>query len=228
MFAPFRDYLLERQPAAPPIAGAEVYRRLTRANLESVIENAFPVSLELVGQETFDDIVAAFLEAGGPSTPLYRDVPGDFVTWALESQLEIVDLLHFEWLELVAERHPADLERLQTSSNARVVTNPTMQVGVYLRPVHLIRAGEPWPEPFSTPMAYLVWRDPEGEVRTRRVGLLIARALAVVSKRPLTRAALLRQLAKENPGVDAKEVGERLTAAFAELYAEGGLLAEGK
>ena len=61
-----------------------------------------------------------------------------------------------------------------------------------------IANGPPSDEPFEGPMAYLVWRRPSThEVAFHRVGLSVARALALTAIKPRTLEALVMQLEAE-------------------------------
>ena len=211
-----------------PRARADVYRRLVRANLGAVIGNAFPVARAIYGPRLDAEIIAPFLAAGGPSTSYYRQVPGNVVRWAMQAQHLHADLLHYEWLELVAARHPADVDAWHaapsTSSDdpSTVDLNPTLQLAVYTRAVHLISADMPSPEPFSTPSAYAVWRRPRTDVVVfHRLGLVLARALehAVAVPQPLD--TLARAVAEES-GLDAAVITPALAAVVRELASREG------
>ena len=177
-------YSLEAEPEATDLPRADVYRDLVRRNLLSVCHNAFPSGREVLGEDGFEGLFSDFLQAGGPVTSLYRDIPGELVDWALDADLEIADLLHYEWLELVAARHPADLSRLPLDPGGVVWVNPTLQVGIYQRHVHTISATSPAPPRLSHLTAYLVWRRPDEEICFQRVGLTVARALALAYEAP--------------------------------------------
>lgn len=213
-----------------PRSRAEVYRRLVRANLSAVIGNAFPVARAIYGPRLDAEVIAPFLAAGGPSTSYYRQVPGDLVRWAVQAQHPHADLLHYEWLELVAARHPADVDAWHTEPRpgpsadtaAPVELNPTLQLGVYTRPVHLISSEMPSPEPFDTPSAYAVWRRPRTDaVVFHRLGLVLARALehALVAPQPLE--TLARAVAEES-GLDAAVIAPALAAVVRELAGRDG------
>ena len=213
-----------------PRARADVYRRLVRANLGAVIGNAFPVARAIYGPRLDAEIIAPFLAAGGPSTSYYRQVPGDVVRWAVQAQHPHADLLHYEWLELVAARHPADVDAwhaapgpgASTGTRSPIDLNPTLQLTVYARPVHQISADMPSPQPFATPSAYAVWRRPRTDaVVFHRLGLVLARALehALVAPQPLD--TLARAVAEES-GLEAAVIAPALAAVVRELASREG------
>ncbi len=204
---------------------AEVYRGLVRSNLRAVIRNAFPVTIEIEGDPQFEAQISAFLEAGGPSTSLYRDIPADVVQWALESALPLADLMHYEWLELVAARHPAELDDLEPRDSHEVHLNPTLQFGMYQRQVHLLSAQTPELPTQSAPVIYLVWRRPRtDELAFHRVGVLLARALAHAHATPGAPESLVDRLMAEEPTVDRDALSKSLMDTLVLLRARDGVL----
>lgn len=222
----FVRYVLAPTAAAGPLPWqrADVYRDLVRESLRAVIVNAFPVSGEILGAEAFEQLFSDFLAAGGPQTSFYRDVPGDLVSWALDVEQPLSDLLHYEWLELLAARHPADLDQPATPTDGSVHVNPTMQLGVYRRPVHQMCRAEPAPAPFPIPNTYLVWRRPiTDEVVFHRAGLLIGRAIELAAEAPLSLEALVLRLTREAEGVGSHVIRASLERTFAEIAERDGL-----
>jgi len=215
-------YALAAEPPETALPQAEVYRELVRQNLFAVCHNAFPVARDVLGDDGFQGLFSDFLEAGGPTTSLYRDIPGDLVDWALDAAVEMADLLHYEWLELVAARHPANLTEWSGETVGLVAVNPTMQVGVYDRHVHTISADTPAPPRLNHLTAYLVWRRSDDEVCFQRVGLTVARAVALAHDAPRSPDNLAQAL-QDGEGSDTTELAASLGAVFAELAARDGL-----
>ncbi len=204
---------------------AEVYRGLVRGNLRAVIRNAFPVTAEVLGDEAFEGIFVDFLHAGGPRTSLYRDIPGDVVDWALEASLPFADLMHYEWLELVAARHPAELDHLASETSAEVRLNPTLQFGMYQRQVHLLSAARPELEPEAAPIVYLVWRRPRtDQIAFHRVGLLLARGLAYAQVHGGDAPSLVSRLLQDHPELDRVDVAARLSETLEAMRERDGVL----
>lgn len=221
----FERYLRAREDAgAPPMPGAEVYRRLMRANLQTVIDNAFPVTRRILSAKDFGELYAAFLEDRGPSTPYYREVPGDFVAYAESVEHPYADLLDYEWVELVARRHPAKVE-IPDPPSTGLRANPTLQIRIYSRPVHEMSEALPRPEPFDVPMAYLIWRRPDEEVVFHRAGLIIARAVELLLEAgaaPLDLGSLCLHLAGET-GLPERDLDRALREAFQEIARRDGI-----
>lgn len=219
----FERYLRAREPSGdPPMKGAEVYRRLMRANLKTVIDNAFPVARRILSARDFGDLFAGFLEERGPSTPYYREVPGDLVAYAEAVEHPYADLLDYEWVELVARRHPARVEGAPALIDGVLRANPTLQIRIYSRPVHEMSEALPRPEPFDVPMAYLIWRRPDEEVVFHRAGLIIARAVELLLEAPAELAGLRRHLMAET-GLPERDLDRALSAALLEMSQRDGI-----
>lgn len=204
-------------PLDGPIANAAIYHRMVHANLSTVIANALPVTVSILDEDAMSELIEHFLADGGPETPLYRDVPGDFVAWATRDGHAYADLMGYEWLELIAARHPADADDMPPLSDPELVRlNPTIQVGVYSRAVHQLRPEQVEVEQFGVPKAYLVWRRPlTDEVCFHRVGLVLAQTLGVASAEPTDIPSMVRTTINQLPAVDSRQ----LTAALIDLVA---------
>lgn len=222
-------YFLDSGAGTAEFPRIDVYRRLVRSAFRSTISGSLSDARTALGEEKFDALLNDFLHAGGPSTPLYREIPGDLVAWAMNSEHPYADLLQWEWLELVAARHSADLDALVEDPGPpdRWRPNPTIQLAAYARPIEAISPEQPDPPAYEAPMAYLVWRRPHtDETETHKVGLLLARglALAASSPEPMSAEVIANLLASEAAGVSRGSILEGLRALEAELRAREGLL----
>lgn len=221
----FLDYLLAHDAGAPPLPKAEVYRSMVRAGLLDAVKDTLPVTRSVLGDEGFAALVARFLAAGGPKTPLFHAIPGDLVAFAISADEPFADLMHYEWIDLLAARHPFDLDRRAPANDGKLHVNPTMTCGVYARPVHTISAENPSPEAFRTPSAYLVWRRPiSDKVVFHRAGLLIARGIEILSETPLAIEELARRLKDEAEGLDVTAICAALDEALGDLRERDGIL----
>lgn len=212
--AELTDYLLRRTAGeVPALPRAETYRQLVRGNLWTVLKNAFPDVREELGEDKFKELYLEFLEAGGPSTPFYRDIPGDLVYWAGATGHPLAEQLQWEWLEIVAARHPAELDTLQPLAAPLIRPNPTMQIAVYTR------------DQAEGPLAYLVWRRPyTDETETHRTGLLLARALALAAETPASAEELAEKISAEAPNLPVETITAALVALERELREREGIL----
>jgi hypothetical protein len=180
------DALYARLTAAAPRADdpprVALYRRMVRENLRTVLDNAFPVTRGALGPEGWSALVEAALAGAGPRSPLYSAAPATLVAHAREAGHAYAELLDYEWLELVAARHPAELDAIPRDAPTQL--NPTMQLGLYTHAVERVTDEAPALEPLAAPTAYLVWRRPRtDEVVFHRAGLVLARTLELWAER---------------------------------------------
>jgi hypothetical protein len=198
----------------------ELYRRMVRENLSTVFDNAFPVTRGALGPEAWAALVDATLAGGGPRSPLYSAAPAALVAHTRETGHAYAELLEYEWLELLAARHPADLDAL--SADAPETLNPTMQLGVYMHAVERVRDAAPALERLAAPTAYLVWRRPRtDEVVFHRAGLVLARALELWAERGVD--AAVAAVAGES-GLMPDGIRRALDAGLAALRAREGVV----
>ncbi len=102
----------------PSSARLDLYRRLIQGNLATVARRLLPRTahqLDLPGDRGFDRWFAHFLADGGPRTPYLRDVPGEFVAWALprwsassDVAAFVIDLAQHEIDRFAIESAPRD------------------------------------------------------------------------------------------------------------------------
>ncbi|MCK6548388.1 DNA-binding domain-containing protein [Myxococcota bacterium] len=229
----FAEYILRADPpTTPPFANADLYRRFVRKTISRAIRQACPKAAELLGDDAFVALMTRFFAAGGPKTPYFRDLPGDFVDWVVETDEPLSDLFQWEWLHRVAERDPADLDVFFAPGagpglqDRVVVVNPTIQVGLYGREVDRLSPETRVVDTFTEARAFLVWRVPEtDDVETDVAGLLLFRALAIASEAPapIPIDALHAALVREAPTIDPAELQSRVDAFLASLAARLGV-----
>ena len=102
---------------APPRLG--LYRRLIRNNLVGVTSQMMPrarARLNAIAAGAFDETFDAFLEAVAPRTHYLRDVPGEFLAWAIPRWKDrpdipayVADLAAHELVEFAIAAAPTPL-----------------------------------------------------------------------------------------------------------------------
>lgn len=159
-----------------------VYRRLVFNNLSSFVDQCFPIASGLLGTTQWRHLCEQFFRESQCHSPLFKDIPETFLNWVEERPDKpawLHDLMHYEWLELAAYHHLADvndtLERVETAlideahDTRRVCLNPTLQFGLYPRPVHLFAMGHPIPDADGQWYGFLVFRTTKHEVKFHSV-----------------------------------------------------------
>ena len=91
-----------------------IYSELVFNNLEGLLRPCFPVTRAVLGPR-WSRLVRQFCREGRCETPLFREVPGEFVQWLMATPDTDVPvppwlraLAHYEWAELAVELMPRD------------------------------------------------------------------------------------------------------------------------
>lgn len=108
----FVNYLRNPNPeqladVLPP--NVNIYAKLLQRKIDGSLRSCFPITRSLLGTGRWDVLVKTFIRDHPCQSPLYREIPDEFIDFLvnenplLEALDFIVDLAHFEWMELVLE-----------------------------------------------------------------------------------------------------------------------------
>lgn len=224
---------------APAPAGIEdrrmaIYRELFFNNVRDLLGRSFPVLRKLLGDAAWDAMVRDWLVRHRAQTPLFLELPREFLTYLQEARDPaagdppfLAELAHYEWVELalsIDEREPdlAEVDRDGDLLAGRPVLSPLAWSLVYAWPVHRIspeyRPAEPPPEPTRL----VVYRDRRDRVGFLEINVVTARLLELLatdaSPPPTGRECLLR-IAAELGHPEAAAVVDAGAALLADLHA---------
>lgn len=159
-----------RQPHQQPLpdgVAAErmaVYERLFFNTIEGFISGAFPVLRRLSEASRWNRWVRAFIAEYQALTPYFLGVSQEFIAWLQQGYVAepgdppfILELAHYEWVELALDISEAELPEQGWSALAWPLA--------YQWPVQ--RIGQDY-QPSEAPAeatCLLVWRDPQDQVR---------------------------------------------------------------
>jgi uncharacterized protein len=227
----FAAHLRDPQRNAPPEGLDDrrlaIYRELFFNNVAGLLAGNFPVLRSLHDEAGWQALVRAWFAQHRARTPLFPELGREFVHW-LQARAQtqagdppwFAELAHYEFMEIVAANHEADLDALACDPAGDLidgvpVVSPLAFPLVYRFAVHTIGAATrpAGDQPPPQPTCLIVVCD-----RSERVGFMVANALTVhliealrVEPAPTGREAL-RTLA-QTTGVDA----ERMLAAGGEM-----------
>jgi hypothetical protein len=175
--------------ASPPRLG--VYRRLVRTGLVGVTTKMMPrtrARLNALAKGAFDASFAEFLATTGPRSHFLREVPGEFLAWALprwQARADVPryasDLAAHEIVEFdvaAAPLPPKALPLDELALDRPLVFHPAKRLMPYSFAVHAL-AEDPgdMSEPEERPVHVLVFRDAEHGVRSLELSSLHAAVL---------------------------------------------------
>jgi hypothetical protein len=206
--ARIRDPRGHPRPQGVPARRMRVYEELLFSNLEGFLLACFPVTVKLLGVRAWRSTVRRFFAAHRCHSPLFRDIPGEFLRW-MEPEAAtlfpdrpwLYEFMHYEWLELDVSMDPSteacDIDPRGDLLAGHPVLNPTARLACYHYPVHRIG-------PRFTPQVadgalhcYLLYRDHDDVVRFTLLNAVTAQLLELLRDKPMTGHTVLRRLAGE-------------------------------
>lgn len=151
----FVDYLRDpdKHKSVPQLLPerSTVYAKLLYSKIEGSLDTCFPISSQLLGAKRWQQLVKTFIKSHQCQSPLYREIPDEFVDYLMNEQTQLVlpnfilELAHYEWMELVLEtaKH-IDLTESRCNQEdlltAIPILNPILHILHYHYPVQNISA----------------------------------------------------------------------------------------
>lgn len=227
---------------APPPPGIDprrmrVYRDLFFNNVSRLLAGNFPVIRRIRG-EAWPVLVRAFYRDHGCRTPLFPELPREFLRWLEDSaghEPWLPELAHYEWIELALQisearvediahdpLDAADVDVAAALLAGRPLLSPLAWPLAYAWPVHRIGPDHlPDAQP-AEPTLLLLQRDGEGRVRFHAPSPLAWRLLQRLDEAPeLSGHAQLEALAIEaGASADAAFIAQG-TAMLLRWHGEG-------
>lgn len=204
-----------RDPAAQPCPRGvdekrmSVYEDLLFSNLEGIIGACYPVTQQILAQDEWQALVRRFFAEYRCQSPLFRDIPGEFLRWAGDLSAVLFPdhpclhaLMHYEWLELKVsisgeEAVPECCDTGGDLLTGKPLLNPTAQVACYQFPVHRISPEFVPAEPSPDPQYYVLFRGADDEVKFILLNALSARLVDVLAQGRWTGLEAIREIAAE-------------------------------
>jgi len=230
--AHIRDPQGAPRPRGVPRERMRVYNELLYNNLEGFLLACFPVCRKILGARAWKRVVRAFFARHRCRTPLFRQIPEEFVQWLAQRQVEVPDYLphlaHYEWVELAVDTSPAALDedaivRDGDLLSGRPVLTPASMLVSYPYPVHRIGPRMRPERPDEAPTRILVFRDDQDQVRFIVLNAVSARLLALLAEGGRSGRAALGVIAAELRHPDPASVIAAGTRVLEDLRAQGAL-----
>lgn len=217
-----RDPRAHPRPAGVPARRMNIYNELMFNNVRGFLDACFPVARSILGETRWRRIARRFFAEHRCTTPLFRQIPEEFVRWmhTRPASAPVPDhlphLLHYEWVELALDVMPKDtrVAGVDTSGDllsGRPVLNPVSLLLEYPYAVHKIGPGfRPRPSQRET-TCILAFRNHADRVRFIVLNPVSARLLALIRDTRLTGRGALRRMARElnHPSPDVVVQGGR-------------------
>lgn len=224
------DYI--RNPTeAPPLDDVElrrlnIYRDLFYNNIEGFVSSAFPILRSITCDDAWHEMVRDFMICYHCKTPYFLEICQEFLAYLPQraaSQNDppfMLELAHYEWLELALDVDEQDLEKVSVDINgdmlgALPVVSPLARSLAYQFPVHRIGPGNLPDKPSDIPHYLVVYRNRDDSVEFMEANAVTARLLALLQEGVVQSGEeALERLAQEmhhpNPSQVIKSGGELL------------------
>jgi hypothetical protein len=209
-----------RDPQRAPPEGLEdrrlqIYRDLLFNNVAGLLAGNFPVIRQLLPNDDWNALVRAYYRDHAAHTPYFHQIAQEFIAfltahpeaWARYPFL--LELAHYEWLELALDIDPQELEVGTAGAGdwmqQPIVVSRVAQLAGYRFPVHLIRPEFQPMTPPDQPTWLLVYRNRSDKVQFQALTPLAALLWQVLSEAPRSGAQALDALRQQVPGLTLDE-----------------------
>lgn len=167
----------------------QLYRNLFFNNIQETLGYGFPVLHNILSELQWDELTQDFFKNHASISPYFYDIPEEFVNFLQQERDNhadlpfLLELAHYEWMELVVELMDVDIQLAQPSPlndilHSKLVLNPSLHLLQYQYPVHKI---SPQYQPSEPSITYLaVYRNTQQNVCFSELSPAMARLLQLL------------------------------------------------
>lgn len=229
-----RDPKSRSRPRGTSQRGMAVYAEIVFNNMEGTLSACFPVCKKVLGVRAWKKLVRIFLSQHRCATPLFRQIPEEFLHW-LEAALGpdsqfppfLFSLAHYEWMELSISVNDAamqDVDKLGDLLEKIPVMVAASALLEYPFQVHRISPRFKPEQPDEEPTCLLMFRDLQDQVRFVVLNKVSARLLHLLRLGGLTGRQALEKVAEELRHPDPPVLIEFGTALLEGLRQQGAII----
>lgn len=202
--AHIRKPALNSKPAKVPNARMAVYRNAIFNNFLSIVSACFPVAQQVMGVRAWKKLVRRFVAEHAAKTPIFKDIPYEFVQHLATLEdipAYLLALTHYEWVELEVAHQPLDDVVMKSGVEANlnlldeIPQFAAHQLLAYDYPVH--RISKKYIPDITTPAYLLVYRNQTFDVKFIALSPVTFRLLSLLKAEPRTGRQALTLLAHE-------------------------------
>lgn len=229
-----RDPKAMERPAGAVARRMKIYTEIVFNNMEATLAACFPVTKKLLRPRRWTRLVRAFLAGHRCATPLFRQIPEEFLRWLESGPDSIADLpfflgslAHYEWVELAVALADVEVEASETLGDllrGRPVLAASLMLLEYPCAVHHLSPRYQPTAPDAEPTRLLVFRDAADTVRFIEVNAVTARLVQLLQASQPSGQAVLDQVALELQHPDPVAVRTFGLALLEDLRQQGVIL----
>jgi hypothetical protein len=183
----------------------EVYRSLFRSNIQSFLEQAFPVLHQVLPERWWRSEIDGFLEHHQCASPYFHDISMEFIRHSIEHGFVsdqtpdwVIELMHYEWLELHIQTQPdepCNAGELTMQSKIKAIEASALQV--YQYPVHMIGPCFTPKEIPENPTPLLMYRNLSDGISFEQLSPLSSSLYALIMESPFQVEEVIKALAHQ-------------------------------
>ena len=216
-------------PASLDTAGLAIYTNAVIANMEGFMGDNYPRVKAVISAEVFSAMVRDYTIRHESKTPLFVELPGEFLHYLEHLRDEpddppfLYELAHFDLLENLVSSDEQRLDDVQVNAGGDVMTavpivNPTARLVRYAFAVHLIDVDNEPDEAPLTPTFIVAFRNRANRYGFMDLNVATARTVELLlSDELLTGEQALRAVAAELNHPDVETVIAGGQTVFARL-----------
>ncbi|MBN2347769.1 MAG: putative DNA-binding domain-containing protein [Bacteroidales bacterium] len=203
------------------------YRRLVFNAVRNTMRQAYPITLNMLGEEKFSQLIENFFKEHDCQTPQVWKLPFEFYEYAKKKKLDralnmpyFIDLLYFEWIEIevhtMTDIPLPDFLKDGDLLNDKIILNPEHKIVQLTYPVHTHH--HQLLEQHKGRYFVLVFREADtGEVRFVQLTILHAFLIETINNTSKTLAEMLIEARELFNIIDDKMLIQRVKQFFNDL-----------
>ncbi len=209
--AHLRDPEVNPAPADIEDRRMAIYRDLIYNNIESFLKSGFPVLRSLFSNDNWHQLVRGFVKDHRCHTPYFLEISQEFLLYLREGKPRIpeglpfiLELAHYEWVELALDVSPEELPKQGMASDQRDnLLDVSLQISPlawrlnYTFPVHKISPDYQPLETPSQPTSLVVYRGGDEKIHFFESNAVTMRLLQLLENDQLNARQALEQVALE-------------------------------
>jgi hypothetical protein len=185
-----------------------IYRKLFFNNVRNLLSYNFPVLKKLLSREDWAQLVRDFYIEHRARTPLFPELPREFLQYLQENRQEregdlpfMLELAHYEWVELALSMDEHELDDVEADPHGDLlkgvpVLSPLARSLSYRFPVHRISPKFQPEKPPEEATHLLVYRNRQDEVKFMQLNAVSALLIEYLKdKKPRSGLDLLQDIA---------------------------------
>ncbi|MGJ8686184.1 MAG: HvfC family RiPP maturation protein [Spongiibacteraceae bacterium] len=170
----------------------KIYKELFFNNIEGFLSAGFPVCRTLYSDTHWETLVRDFMREHYCSSPYFMEIAEEFITYLSEQRRAaefdppfLLELAHYEWLELVLDVSEQELGPKPDAINVlddAISLSPLALNVAYRYPVHMIGHDFQPQEPSEEPTYIVVFRNRQDSIEFIALNAMTARLLALLDE----------------------------------------------